>query len=125
MDNFNILQQEHIENTELQSKMDFYKDEIRILKNRLTDLSKELEKEKDLKELEQLQNQLDIQENNANNISHAIRNNEKGIDKACVKIKDEKLILRKEQHQKELDLVATFEKNLKEVRKAVKNLSTR
>ena len=125
MDNFNILQQEHIENTELQSKMDFYKDEIRILKNRLTDLSKELEKEKDLKELEQLQNQLDIQENNANNISHAIRNNEKGIDKAFVKIMDEKLSLRNDQHQKELDLVTTFEKNLKEVRKAVKNLSIR
>jgi|GEM_PF-2145198 len=50
--------------------MDFYKDEIRILKNRLADLSKELDKTKDLKELERLQNQLEIQANNANNISH-------------------------------------------------------
>ncbi len=122
MEKITNLSKEHEDNVELASKINFYKDEIRILKNRLIDLSKELIKQKDLKELERLQNQLEIQENNANNISHAIRNNEKIIDKVYSKGPDEEMKNRMEQHQKEIDLVNTFEKNFKELRRAIKDL---
>jgi hypothetical protein len=123
MEKITNLSKEHQENVELESRMNFYKDEIRILKNRLTDLSKELIEQKDLKELERLQNQLEIQENNANNISHAIRNNEKIIDKVYSKGPGEDMKHRTEQHQKEIDLVNAFEKNFKGIRKAIKTLS--
>jgi hypothetical protein len=118
------LHREHQENVELASKINFYKDEIRILKNRLVDLSKELSKQNDLKEVERLQNQLEIQENNANNISHAIRNNEKIIDKVYSKGPGKDLKHRPEQHQKEIDLVDAFEKNFKEIRKSIKELAS-
>lgn len=119
------LAQEHQENVELASKMEFYKDEIRILKNRMAEIAKDLEKEKDLKELERLQNQLDIQENNANNISHSIRNNEKYIDKLLSKKAEDVPKTRAEQHRKEKDLVAAFEKNFHEVRSSIKSLSAK
>ena len=125
MEKFTSLNKEHQDNNELISKMDFYKDEIRILKNRLTDVSKEIQKEKDLKELERLQNQLEIQENNANNIAHSIRNEEKIIDKLLTKGQTNDSETRSEQHKKELDLVQSFEKNIKEVRKAIKDLTSR
>lgn len=125
MEKFTTLNKEHQDNNELISKMDFYKDEIRILKNRLTDVSKEIQKEKDLKELERLQNQLEIQENNANNIAHSIRNEEKIIDKLLTKGQTNDSEKRSEQHKKELDLVQSFEKNIKEVRKAIKDLTSR
>ncbi len=125
MEKFTTLNKEHQDNNELISKMDFYKDEIRILKNRLTDVSKEIQKEKDLKELERLQNQLEIQENNANNIAHSIRNEEKIIDKLLTKGQTNDSETRSEQHKKELDLVQSFEKNIKEVRKAIKDLTSR
>jgi hypothetical protein len=123
MENFTTLNKAHQENTELTSKMEFYKDEIRILKNRLSDVAKDLKKEKDLKELERLQNQLEIQENNVNNIAHAIRNDEKLIDKTLSKGPTKESNFRDEQHKKELDLVLSFERNFKEVRKAIKDLS--
>ena len=119
------LAKEHEENRELASKIEFYKDEIRILKNRITELAKDLEKEKDLKELERLQNQLEIQENNANSISHAIRNNEKHIDTLLSKKSEDVPKTRSEQHQKEVDLVASFERNFKEVRSSIKSLSAK
>jgi predicted nucleic acid-binding Zn-ribbon protein len=123
MENFTTLNKAHQENNELTSKMEFYKDEIRILKNRLSDVAKDLKKEKDLKEIERLQNQLEIQENNVNNITHAIRNDEKFIDKTLSKGPSRETKSREEQHQKELDLVLSFERNFKEVRKAIKDLS--
>jgi predicted nucleic acid-binding Zn-ribbon protein len=119
------LAKEHEENRELASKIEFYKDEIRILKNRITELAKDLEKEKDLKELERLQNQLEIQENNANSISHAIRNNEKHIDTLLSKKSEDVPKIRSEQHQKEVDLVTSFERNFKEVRSSIKSLSAK
>jgi hypothetical protein len=119
------LAKEHEENRELASKIEFYKDEIRILKNRITELAKDLEKEKDLKELERLQNQLEIQENNANSISHAIRNNEKQIDTLLSKKSEDVPKTRSKQHQKEVDLVASFERNFKEVRSSIKSLSAK
>jgi hypothetical protein len=66
---------------------------------------------------------LEIQENNVNNITHAIRNDEKFIDKTLSKGPTRETKSREEQHQKEFDLVLSFERNFKEVRKAIKDLS--
>jgi len=81
MEKITTLKKEHQDNVKLANKINFYKDEIQILKKSLVDLSKEFNKQNDLKELVRLQNLLKIQEKNAKNISQAIRNDEKIIDK--------------------------------------------
>jgi hypothetical protein len=112
------LFREHEENIELASKIDFYKVEIRNLKTILTEHSKEVELKNQLIELEHLQNQLDIQENQANTISHTIRNNEKRIDAEFDEEGGEKN-LRIQDHQKSKDLVSSFERNFKELRREI------
>jgi hypothetical protein len=119
------LTKEHEENIVLAGKMEFYKDELRILKNRLAEIANVLVKENDLKELERIQNQIEIQENNANSIAHAIRTNEKYIDKHYSKKSGEVPPDRTVQHQKEIDSASSFEKNFKELRDSFKRLSAK
>ncbi len=114
---------EHEENMELAGKIDFYKVEIRNLRTILSDISKEIQLKNELLELEHLQNQLDIQENHANYISHTIRNDEKRIDS----IFDAKVSIPTDSksHQKSKDLVSSFERNFRELRHEIGNFTSK
>ncbi|MEY4603188.1 MAG: hypothetical protein RIT43_480 [Bacteroidota bacterium] len=116
---------EHEENVELASKIDFYKVEILNLKTILSDFSKEIQMKNQLLELEHLENQMDIQENHANTISHAIRNDEKRIDglfETNDKTPPPSVV---QNHQKLKDLISSFERNFRELRREIGNFTSK
>jgi hypothetical protein len=107
---------QHEENTEWSSKLDFYKDEVTILTGRLKEIASKNSSAEAMVDTERFQNQLMIQENAINEISHLIKNNEKvlelEVDKNPVAIDHRKV----EYHTKEQNLIVGFEKNFKELR---------
>lgn len=107
---------QHEENTEWSSKLDFYKDEVTILTGRLKEIASKNSSAEAMVDTERFQNQLMIQENAINEISHLIKNNEKAlgleVDKNPVAIDHRKV----EYHTKEQKLIVGFEKNFKELR---------
>ena len=107
---------QHEENTEWSSKLDFYKDEVIILTGRLKEIASKNSSAEAMVDTERFQNQLLIQENAINEISHLIKNNEKEleleVDKNPVAIDHRKV----EYHTKEQKLIVGFEKNFKELR---------
>jgi hypothetical protein len=107
---------QHEENTEWSSKLDFYKDEVTILTGRLKEIASKNSSAEAMVHTERFQNQLMIQENAINEISHLIKNNEKEleleVDKNPVAIDHRKV----EYHTKEQKLIVGFEKNFKELR---------
>jgi len=79
------IYKQHEENREFTSKLDFYKDEIKILEGRLGELASKNSKNDILGELEKYQNQLIIQRNNIDEIAHKVKINEDALQKEVVK----------------------------------------
>ncbi|MBI3519170.1 MAG: hypothetical protein HY062_07410 [Bacteroidetes bacterium] len=63
---------QHEENKEWASKLAFYKDEIRIMENRLAEIAQKNTSKEILAQTERFQNQLIIQKNQIDEISHLI-----------------------------------------------------
>lgn len=108
---------QHAENKEFISKLDFYKEEISILESRLEEVSAKNNQKECLTELEHFQNQLIIQRNNIDEIRHQvvvdedrlvaeINKNEVAVDHRSVPF-----------HIAEKEQVETFEKNFNDLRK--------
>ena len=103
----------HEENTIWLNKLDFYKDDLQILKDRLQEIAAKNSSKEVLAEVEHFQNQFYIQQNNMDNITHAIKINEKELMEL---IKSNPVAADRKKadcHEKEHDLVVTFEKNFK------------
>lgn len=107
---------QHEENTNWMKTLDFYKDEIKIFRSRLEEIAAKNNSTKVLTEVEHFQNQFIIQRDNIDNIAHAIKLNEESllaeINRNPVAVDHRKL----EYHEKEQDLVETFEKNFSGIR---------
>lgn len=107
---------QHEENTNWMKTLDFYKDEINIFRSRLEEIAAKNNSTKVLTEVEHYQNQFIIQRDNIDNIAHAIKLNEESllaeINRNPVAVDHRKL----EYHEKEQDLVETFEKNFSGIR---------
>ncbi len=108
---------QHEENTNWMKKLDFYKDEINILRNRLEEIAAKNNSAEVLSKVEHFQNQFIIQRDNIDNIAHAVKMNEEellnGINRNPVAVDRRKMAY----HEKEQDLVETFEKNFNEIRR--------
>lgn len=115
------IYKQHEENTEWTGKLNFYKDEISILKGRLEEIVAKNTKNEALAELERFQNQLIIQRNNIDEIAHLVKLNEESL---IEEIKSNPVAVdhrKVEYHAKEKDLVDTFEKNFNELREDMKD----
>jgi len=110
------IYQQHEENREFTSKLDFYKDEIKILEGRLGELASKNSKNDILSELEKYQNQLIIQRNNIDEIAHKVKINEDTLEKEIEKnpvAVDHRHV---PNHGAEKELVEGFETNFHSLR---------
>lgn len=111
----NIYSQ-HSENTEWTSKLNFYKDEIKIMTSRLEEVATKNSSMEVLAEVERFQNQLIIQRNNIDEALHEVKINEESLQ---AEIKSNPVAVdhrSMEYHAQEKELVDAFEKNFNDLR---------
>ena len=106
----------HHEHTEWINKLNFYKDDLIVFNNRLSEIAAKNTKNDILAEVERFQNQFIIQNNNIDQIKHIINLDEDKIKKEVTKNPVEVDHRKVEDHAGERDLVDTFEKNFNEIR---------
>jgi hypothetical protein len=107
---------QHAENTEWTNKLNFYKDEIKIMTGRLEEVAAKNSSKEVMAEVEHFQNQLIIQRNNIDEALHAVKMNEEKLQ-AEVKSNPVAVDHRKmEYHAQEKDMVESFEKNFNDIR---------
>lgn len=110
------IYKQHEENTEWSSKLDFYKDEITILTGRLEEIAGKNSTSEVLAEVEKYQNQLLLQRNSVDEISHLINVNEDALREEVnsnpVAV-DHRTV---EYHAKEQEMIVAFEKNFADLR---------
>ncbi len=102
---------QHSEHTEWTSRLAFYNDEIRIMQNRLEEISRKNTVREVLMEVEHFQNQLLIQARNIQELNTSIKNDETRVQEAILKnpvASDHRLA---EDHSKEREGFESFEKN--------------
>ncbi|MFY7991101.1 MAG: hypothetical protein ACOVO3_10215 [Fluviicola sp.] len=119
------IYKQHEENTEWLKKLDFYKDEISILKGRLEELATKNNAQEVLAEVERFQNQFIIQRNNIDEIAHKVREHEQSL---LEEIKSNPVAVdhrKVEYHAVEQDLVNSFEKVFNEVREDFNKFSAK
>lgn len=106
----NIIDQ-HLENEDWLKRLDFYKEEIVILKERLDEVTGKNNAPEFLKNVEHFQNQFIVQRNNIDELAHAIKMNEKKLVNEVlanpVAVDHRKV----ESHEPESDFMSYFEKN--------------
>jgi len=112
----NIYNQ-HSEHTEWQNKLNFYKDEVKIMENRLAEVSQKNTAIEVRKEIEHFQNQFLIQRNNISKISHHISGEEKQIQAEIKKNPVASDHRKAEDHASEREMVEGFEINFNNLRK--------
>lgn len=109
--------QQHSEHTEWQNKLAFYKDEVKVMQNRLEEISGKNTATEIRKEIEHFQNQFIIQNDNIRSISHHILAEEKklqaGITRNPIAVDHRKA----EDHVAERNMVTAFENNFNQLRK--------
>jgi hypothetical protein len=104
---------DHAENREYESRLAFYKDELSIFENQLENIAKDERHQRQLAKIEKFQNQLEIQKNNINDLTHELKRDEKIIDKKFTKVAN---LSEAVHHSKEKELLGSFEKNFKELK---------
>jgi tRNA U34 5-carboxymethylaminomethyl modifying enzyme MnmG/GidA len=111
----NIFDQ-HSENQDWLKSLEFYKEEITILKKRLEEVTVKNNAPEFLKDVEHYQNQFIVQRNNIDELAHSIKMNEKEIVKEVnanpVAVEHRKV----ESHEPEADYLGYFEKNFATLR---------
>jgi hypothetical protein len=116
---------QHADHTEWLSKMKFYTDEIKILKNRLGEIADKNNRKDVLANVEHFQNQLIIQKNTIDEISHIINLEEYAIQKEIIK-NPVAIDHREMKSNKEVkNNVDTFEKNFNELRADFKTFAAK
>ncbi len=110
------IYKQHEENNLWINTLDFYEQEISILKGRLDELAQKNTSKEVMQQIEHFQNQFIIQRNNLDNILHAVKINEADLIATIESnptAADHKKV---EYHEREHDLVSTFEKNFNALR---------
>lgn len=110
------IYKQHEENTEWSNKLDFYKDEIKILTGRLEEVAGKNSTTEVLAEVEKYQNQLLLQRNTIDEINHLINVNEDSLQEEVnsnpVAVDRRKV----EYHATEQEMIVSFEKNFADLR---------
>lgn len=119
------IYKQHEENSTWIKKLDFYKEEITILKGRLEELASKNNDKEVLAFIESFQNRFIIQRNNIDEILHKVKENEQAlineIKRNPVAVDHRKM----EYHVEEKDLVESFEKNFNDMRNEFNRFSAK
>lgn len=111
-----FIYDQHQENQDWLKRLDFYKEEIQILRERLEELTRKNTDAQFLKSVEHFQNQFLIQRNHIDELSHDIRLNEGKLVHEIlhnpVAVDHRKV----ENHDTESDFMDYFEKNFARIR---------
>lgn len=111
-----FIYDQHRENQDWLKRLDFYKEEIHILRERLEELTSKNTDAQFLQAVEHFQNQFHIQRNHIDELSHDIRVNEgklvHEIARNPVAVDHRKV----ENHEAEVDFMDYFEKNFATLR---------
>ena len=117
--------QQHEENATWMNSLQFYKDEITILKDRLSEIAAKNTHKIILAEVEHYQNQFIIQRNNIDQIMHAIKQNEnaliKEINSNPVAVDHRKV----DAHLEEKEQMESFEKIFSDLREKYNRFSAK
>ena len=116
---------QHAEHTEWISKLKFYNDEISIIKNRLGEIASKNNQQDVLAQVEHFQNQLIVQKNNIDEISHSIKMDEEALQKEVNKNPTATDHRKMEYHTKEKNDVESFEKIFNELRAEFKSFAAK
>ena len=112
---------QHSENTDWQNKLSFYKDELKIMQERLEEISKKNTSKEVMKEVEHFQNQFIIQNDNISRIARSLKSDEKklqdNIKRNPVAVDHRKA----EDHSDERNTVQGFENNFESLRRDYNN----
>jgi len=98
-------------------KLNFYKDEVKVMENRLEEVNQKNTSTEIRKEVEHFQNQFIIQKENIHKISHHICGEEKQIETEIKRNPVASDHRKTEDHSKERDVVENFESNFNNLRK--------
>ncbi len=111
-----FIYDQHLENQDWLKRLDFYKEELTILRERLQEVTSKNTNTDFLKSVEHFQNQFLIQRNHVDELAHQIKVNEnllvKEIEQNPVAVDHRKV----ESHDAETDFMAFFEKNFAQLR---------
>ena len=111
-----FIYDQHLENQDWLKRLDFYKEEITILRERLEEVTSKNNAPDFLKYVEHFQNQLLIQRNHIDELAHQINANEHAL---ISEIKDNPVAVdhrKVENHVAEADFMVFFEKNFATLR---------
>jgi len=111
-----FIYDQHLENQDWLKRLDFYKEELNILKERLQEVTSKNTNTDFLKSVEHFQNQFIIQRNHIDELAHQIKANEntlvKEIEQNPVAVDHRKV----NSHDAENDFMDFFEKNFATLR---------
>ena len=119
------MYKQHEENKDWMSRVAFYKDEITILQDLLSEIASKNTGDEALKEVEHYQNQFIVQRDNLDQLAHNIRLNEQKFQQ---EVNDNPVAVdhrRMEYHQAEKDFIEYFENNFKGLRTDFKTFSSK
>lgn len=107
----------HAENKEWLNNLAFYKDEIKVMQNRISEITSKNSNPEVLKQIEHFQNQLILQRNNIDELNHSIKDHENYLENRA-KENPTSLDQRKvNDHPKMRDSYTSFDKVFNELRK--------
>ena len=110
------IYEQHAENTEWTNKLNFYKDEVKIMTRRLEEIGSKNSSKDILANVERFQNQFIVQRNNIDEALHAVNSNERLLQ---AEINENPIAVDRrsvEYHGLEKEMVESFEKNFNELR---------
>lgn len=111
-----FIYDQHQENQDWLKRLDFYKEEIQILRERLEELTLKNTDAEFLKSVEHFQNQFLIQRNHIDELSHDIRLNEGKLVHEIIRNPVAVDHRKMENHDTEADFMGYFEKNFATIR---------
>lgn len=119
MDTAKIYAQ-HEENVDFLKRLEFYKEEIKILSGRLEEVASKNSAADCLVLVERFQNQLIVQRNNIDEIRHEVKQDENRLE---AEINENETAVDRRSlpyHEREAELMAGFEKNFNDLRQDMK-----
>jgi NADH:ubiquinone oxidoreductase subunit E len=111
-----FIYKQHEENTEWSNKLEFYKDELKIIQHRLEEIADKNNSKEVLSIVEQFQNQLLIQRNAIDEIQHNLNISEDKLHREIERNPVATDHRKTEYHQAEKDELQIFEKLFSELR---------
>ncbi len=116
MENKKLIINQHHENQDWLSRLNFYKEEIEILKERLSEVTLKNNAPDVLAKVEHFQNQFIIKRNNIDELVHAIKVNENTLVREIQKNEVASDHRTAEYHEEESDFLYYFESNFATLR---------